>query len=45
VVKDNTPGFTLRPIIRFIAPAAKAGHEVDLSRDALNITILDDEDD
>jgi HD-GYP domain-containing protein (c-di-GMP phosphodiesterase class II) len=45
VVKDNTPGFTLRPIIRFIAPAAKAGQEVDLSIEALNLTILDDMDD
>lgn len=43
VVKDNTPGFSLRPIIRFITPASKAGKEVDLSHTSLNVTIIDDE--
>lgn len=40
VVKDNTPGFSLRPVIRFITPASIAGKEVDLSCDGLNITIV-----
>lgn len=44
VVKDNTPGFSLRPIIRFINPASIAGKEINLSSEALNITIIDLED-
>ncbi len=43
VVKDNTPGFSLRPIIRFISPASKAGRDINLSCEALNITIVDDD--
>ena len=42
VVKENTPGFTLRPVIRFLTPSAIAGKDVDLSHEALNITIIDD---
>lgn len=41
VVKENTPGFPLRPIIRFLTPSTKAGMEVDLSSEALNIIIVD----
>ncbi|MEY8356675.1 HD-GYP domain-containing protein [Lachnospiraceae bacterium 54-53] len=41
VVKDNTPGFALRPIIRFISPASKAGIDMDLSSEALNLTIIE----
>lgn len=41
VVKGNTPGFPLRPVIRFLTPPSKAGLEVDLSFEALNIIIVD----
>lgn len=44
VVKDNTPGFSLRPVIRFISPASKAGKDIDLSCNALNITIIETDD-
>lgn len=44
VVKDNTPGFSLRPIIRFISPDSKAGMDIDLSCEALNLTIIDPDD-
>lgn len=44
VVKENTPGFTLRPVIRFLTPPAIAGKDVDLSYEALNVTIIDDTD-
>lgn len=43
VVRDNTPGFSLRPIIRFLTPASKSGTEIDLSVECLNLTILDNE--
>ena len=43
VVKDNTPGFCLRPVIRFIKPANLAGKEINLSSEALNITITGQE--
>ncbi|WP_310579482.1 HD-GYP domain-containing protein [Lacrimispora sp.] len=43
VVKDNTPGFSLRPIIRFISPPQKAGIDVDLSCELFNLTIIDDD--
>lgn len=41
VVKDNTPGFALRPIVRFISPDSMAGKDMDLSGDGLNLTIVD----
>lgn len=41
VVKDNTPGFALRPVIRIISPASKAGREINLSCESLNLTIED----
>ncbi|WP_077609967.1 HD-GYP domain-containing protein [Clostridium sp. Marseille-P2415] len=44
VVKDNTPGFALRPTIRIIGPAPKAGTDIDLSCESLNLTIVDIED-
>lgn len=31
VVKDNTPGFALRPIVQFLTPDSRAGQTVDLS--------------
>lgn len=43
IVRGNTPGFALRPIIRIIAPPTKAGTDLDLSSEALNVTILDTE--
>lgn len=42
VIKKNSPGFTLRPVIRFITPPAKAGKDIDLSQEALNLTIIDE---
>lgn len=41
VVKDNIPGFALRPIIRIISPSPKAGTEIDLSSEAFNLIIVD----
>lgn len=43
VVKDNTPGFSLRPVIRIISPASKAGKDINMSCEALNITIIDED--
>lgn len=44
VVKDNTPGFSLRPVIRFISPPEKAGKDVDLSCESFNLIIIDEGD-
>ncbi|WP_124068148.1 HD-GYP domain-containing protein [Clostridium sp. E02] len=44
IVKDNKPGFALRPIIRLISPVEKAGLEIDLTQELFNVIILDDED-
>lgn len=41
VVKDNTPGFSLRPTVRFISPDTIAGKDIDLACDGLNLTIVD----
>jgi HD-GYP domain-containing protein (c-di-GMP phosphodiesterase class II) len=43
VVKDNTPGFSLRPVIRFLSPCSRASMDVDLSCECLNLTIVDDD--
>lgn len=40
VVKDNTPGFALRPTIRLISPSDQAGKEINLSCEYFNITII-----
>jgi HD-GYP domain-containing protein (c-di-GMP phosphodiesterase class II) len=42
VVKNNKPGFALRPVVRYLSPASKAGQDVDLSCDSLNVTIIND---
>lgn len=44
VVKDNNPGFSLRPVIRILEPAERAGRDIDLSCECLNITILEQKD-